>query len=246
MSLLIDGYNLLSAVGILGRGVGPGSLQRARLALLNFLAESLDPEEVPRTTVVFDAADPPPGLPRALSHRGLTVHFASQYEDADELLEELIRSDSAPRRLTVVSSDHRLQRAARRRKARAADSDAWYAEIVRRREQRREAAPEAPAKPPVPLLSEDVEYWIRQFGGHTLLGRLIEEESAEQPAAMEETAEEESPLDPAAPDKPTADEAARIGNPFPPGYAEDLLDQDEADNLFDPFPPGYGQDLEEQ
>ena len=46
MSLLIDGYNLLNAVGILGRGVGPGSLERSRLALLNFLAESLAAEEV--------------------------------------------------------------------------------------------------------------------------------------------------------------------------------------------------------
>ena len=32
-------------------------------------------------------------------------------------IEELIRKESAPRRLTVVSSDHRVQRAARRRKA---------------------------------------------------------------------------------------------------------------------------------
>ncbi len=59
MSLLIDGYNLMHAAGILGRGSGPGSLQRSRLALLNFLAESLDPREVPRTTVVFDAHDAP-------------------------------------------------------------------------------------------------------------------------------------------------------------------------------------------
>ena len=49
MSLLIDGYNLLNAVGIVGRGVGPGGLERSRLALLNFLAESLSVEEIPRT-----------------------------------------------------------------------------------------------------------------------------------------------------------------------------------------------------
>jgi len=245
MSLLIDGYNLLSAVGILARGVGPGSLQRARLALLNFLAESLDPQDVPRTTVVFDAADPPPGLPRSVSHRGLTVRFASQYEDADTLIEELIRADSAPRRLTVVSSDHRLQRAARRRKAKSIDSDAWYARIVRRRQQRRESTPEAPAKPPVPLLEEDVDYWIRQFGGPSLLARLIEEESARRPAAIEEPPAEEPPVEQPAPDKPTAEEAGQIGNPFPPGYAEDLLEEDPADDPHNPFPPGYGQDLED-
>ena len=30
MSLLIDGYNLLHAAGIMGRGAGPGGLQRSR------------------------------------------------------------------------------------------------------------------------------------------------------------------------------------------------------------------------
>ncbi len=85
--------------------------------MLNFLAESLSAEEIPRTIVVFDAHDAPPGLPGTMDHRGLTVRFAVGYEDADSLIEELIRSDSTPRKLVVVSSDHRLQRAARRRRA---------------------------------------------------------------------------------------------------------------------------------
>ena len=68
MPLLIDGYNLLNATGIVGRGAGPPSLGRSRLALLNFLAASIDPRELPHTTVVFDAHDPPPGLPRVVQH----------------------------------------------------------------------------------------------------------------------------------------------------------------------------------
>jgi len=193
MSLLIDGYNLLGAVGIIGRGVGPGSLERSRLALLNFLAESIDPEEIPRTAVVFDAHEPPPGLPRRVEHRGLTVRFSSGYEDADSLIEELIRTDSSPRRLTVVSSDHRLQRAAGRRKAKAVDSDVWYAETVARRARRRTSTAGVPVRPPVPLLEEDVNYWIRQFGGESALTKLIQEEMVDAPY-----------------------------NPFPPGYAEDV------------------------
>ena len=214
MSLLIDGYNLLNSVGIAGKGIGPGGLQRSRLALLNFLAESLGLEETPHTTVVFDAKNPPPGLPRVVEHRGLKVRFASGHEDADSLIEELIRADSAPRRLTVVSSDHRLQRAARRRKAHAVDSDVWYAETARRRRQRRESTAGVPARPPVPLLEEDVNYWIRQFGGESALMKLIEEEMAGGSSAIEFPPAEE-PDD----DKPSPDE---IANPFPPGYAEDL------------------------
>ena len=138
MPVLIDGYNLLNATGIVGRGVGPGTLERSRLALLNFLAESLDPGELPHTTVVFDAKNAPPGLPRTLEHRGIKVCFAPKDKTADEMIEELIRADSAPRRLVVVSSDHEIQRAARRRRAQAVQSEAWYAELVRARWSRRD------------------------------------------------------------------------------------------------------------
>ena len=90
MSLIIDGYNLMHAAGIVGRGAGPGFLERSRLAVLNFVVESLEPAALGTTTVVFDARQAPPGLPRELVHRGVKVHFASGYESADELIEELI------------------------------------------------------------------------------------------------------------------------------------------------------------
>jgi uncharacterized protein len=212
MSLLIDGYNLVYVAGIIGGGTGPGSLQRARLALLNFLAESLEPGQLTHTIVVFDSHDPPWGLPRQLEHRGISVRFATQYQEADDLIEELILADSAPRRLVVVSSDHRIQRAARRRRCKAVDSDSWYAELVRARRERRQSEPEAPARPAVPLLAEDVDYWLRQFGGESAFTELLARES---------------PPDTSAP-KPTADrQIGPIDNPFPPGYGEDLLKDEE-------------------
>jgi len=232
MSLLIDGYNVLHVAGILGHGVGPGSLQRARLALLNFLAESLDPKELSRTTVVFDSHDAPWGLPRTLEHRGITVYFAAKYESADDLIEELIRADSAPRRLTVVSSDHRLQRAAGRRRANAVDSDVWYAELVRARRQRDEAPSDAPARPAVPLLKEDVNYWMRQFGGESALMAFLEQESRGPAAAAEQAGAEKPdakrrPADEPDSDKPTVGDLENLANPFPPGYGEDLLEDEE-------------------
>ncbi len=163
MSLVIDGYNLLYASGILGRGVGPGGLERSRGALLNFLAESLDPSLLDRTIVVFDARQSPPGLPRLVKHRGMTVRFAEPGSDADEVIEQLIKADSAPRRLTVVSSDHRLHRAARRRRAKAVDSDEWYAEVLRNRIHR--VRSKSPGLKPSELPSEtEVRFWLRQFG----------------------------------------------------------------------------------
>lgn len=224
MSLLIDGYNLLNAVGITGQGAGATSLERSRRALLNFLAESLDPTELPTTTIVFDSHAAPPGLPRIVGHRGLKIRFAAQYDDADALLEELIRADTAPRRLTVVSSDHRIQRAARRRRAKAVDSDVWYSQLIHHRRPGLESSPkpETPAKPGVPLLEEEVERWLRQFGGESLLDELIAEAQIDEPPG---DVSQPSSHDKKTLEKPAGDEAAQIGNPFPPGYGEDLEDE---------------------
>jgi predicted RNA-binding protein with PIN domain len=166
MTLLIDGYNLIHAANILGRGVGPGGLERARQALLEFLCASLEPQERQTTIVVFDAEHAPPGLPRTFVYQGISVRFSADYGDADELIEELIKRDSAPRALTVVSSDHRLHRAARRRRAKAIDSDIWYDDLVHRRRARREENRSADEVSPShgPLVRPDeVERWTRDL-----------------------------------------------------------------------------------
>jgi predicted RNA-binding protein with PIN domain len=250
MPILIDGYNLISAVGIMGRGVGPGSLERARLALLNFLAESLDTNDIGRTTVVFDAKNAPAGLPRIVTHRGLTVHFASRYPDADSLIEELITKETSPRNLTVVSSDHRIQRAARRRRAIPIDSDVWYQGILnqRRRRQDTKKSKRAEAKPPVPLLEEDVDYWIRQFGGESAIEEFLAEKlctKEEPPVSKSDKADPDADSSAAGENNPQAKKAKSNEDPFPPGYADDLLEKGDIDSdTYNPFPPGYGEDLE--
>ena len=199
MSLLIDGYNLLYASGILGRGRGPGFLERSRQALLNFLAESLDEQELSRCVVVFDASDSAPkGLPRTVNHRGLTVMYAAGMPSADELIEHLIQRDSAPRKLTVVSSDHRLHRAAKRRKAKPIDSDVWHREVLRKRRERGELAVNPTDKPPPPSTPGAVNFWLKEFGVET---------DAKVPDAAKP------------PRKPPA-------NPFPPGYADDVFEEE--------------------
>ena len=147
MALLIDGYNLLNVTGIFAEA-GPGTeLHRTRLAFLNFLASSLTAHERKQTTIVFDAAGAPPGLPRTITHDGMTVHFAQRHSDADEMIEELLENLSAPRSLVVVSSDHRVQRAARQRGATFVDSEQWYSEIRTARRHRDNLADDATAKP---------------------------------------------------------------------------------------------------
>src|SRR5215471_3411697 len=165
MPLLIDGYNLLNSTGIAVRGRGPGNLDRARQALLNTLVESLPDDEVSRTTIVFDASESPWGVAKQTNHRGITVMFASKDEDADSVIEQLIADDSAPKRLTVVSSDHRIQRAAKRRRANFVDSDVWFAQMLRDRASRTSSAATSDGpKPEGPFSPGEVDRWLREFG----------------------------------------------------------------------------------
>ena len=166
MPTLIDGYNLMYAAGIDGGGRGPGGLERSRFALIRFIAGALSDAERGLSTIVFDAAGAPPGLPSTFVIDGLQVRFAKGYDDADALLEEMIAADHSPRKLTVVSSDHRVQRAAKRRRAIALDSDVWYEGVLRaRNESQSQAKAIEPAKPEGFVRDDELQFWLDRIVG---------------------------------------------------------------------------------
>src|ERR1700691_2099033 len=92
---LIDGYNLLHAMGLLHGRTGPHGLERARTSFLDTLATSFG-EEAARLTVVFDAAVSPPGLEAELVYRRIHVKFAKGRLSADDLIEDLIAAEASP------------------------------------------------------------------------------------------------------------------------------------------------------
>jgi len=129
IDVLIDGYNLLHAAGLAKAKYAPGELERRRARLLAKLRDLLDPAQLPRTTVVFDARiNPPPDRPDPPSGP-ITVIFAPRDREADDVVEELLAKHSVPQQVLVVSSDHRLHKAARRRGATAVDSEEFLDEL---------------------------------------------------------------------------------------------------------------------
>ncbi len=158
--LLIDGYNLLHASGVFGAG-GRTSLESSREALLDWLGDVLSHAQRARTTIVFDARCAPPGLPRSTQKHGISVRFARRRQDADEVIEQLIERHSAPRQLVVVSSDHRLHRAARRRRAQAVDSEVWVARIRRRRD--RDASDVDGTQCADAMTDDELRMWLDEF-----------------------------------------------------------------------------------
>jgi predicted RNA-binding protein with PIN domain len=111
VTYLIDGYNLLYAVGWAPRR--PDKLEPARRRLLDWLADAVPLKSGAAVfRVVFDAQKgSAPGVGR--SHRGVLVQFAYR-RTADDLIEDLLGAEPTPRDVTVVSNDGRLHGAARR------------------------------------------------------------------------------------------------------------------------------------
>jgi predicted RNA-binding protein with PIN domain len=163
MRFLIDGYNLLHAVWPAeGRQLRPRAWPRFRQRLIDRLRAAHPDDAVP-VTVVFDAAREPHTDPPEADSRGIHVRFAVGYPSADDLIEELIRADSAPSRLTVVSDDHRVRDAARRRGCTVTGCLDYFESIEKPRPSK-EDPPDPPAKPEG-LSPGEVEHWLKEFGG---------------------------------------------------------------------------------
>ena len=159
MKILIDGYNLLHASGVFGEVRGPGGFEDSRRALLDLLVALLGAQRH-GVTIVFDAADAPPGLPERFRHDGIDVRFVRDHASADACIEDLIEDHDAPTALTVVSADNRIVAAARRRRAKSVSSQEWFSEL---RKARRPRDP-GDAKPGPPGDDGEVARWLREFG----------------------------------------------------------------------------------
>jgi predicted RNA-binding protein with PIN domain len=159
---LIDGYNLLHAMGVMHGRLGPTGLEKARLRLLGLLAGTYTAEEASRVTVVFDAAGAVPGATEVQEHKGIHVRFAVKHPEADDLIEILIGHDSAPKQLAVVSDDHRLQQAARRRHCHVVGC-ADYLEWLSRHRRERLRAPPAPGGKPLSVSEAEAQQWLGEF-----------------------------------------------------------------------------------
>ena len=207
ITIIVDGYNFLKSTGMLAQKVANDQLEVGRKKLLALLAkhfptaESIkkkkpDAERLkgesqlngnnanasssPRIIVVFDSQTTL-NLPKSYRYRGIDVRFSKGYDNADELIIELIQSHHVPKRLLVVSSDHEIQEAARRRKAQAIDSEEWLdqleTEIQNKKRYKRSLA--SPSKE-----LDDSQYWLSVFQSE------LAEESSSTENLLEQDSEE--------------------------------------------------------
>ncbi len=154
MPILIDCYNVLHAEK-------PASLAGlGEASLCGLLAVS--PWARGGVTVVCDGL-PKPHSPSRDEVGAVELIFSGPGRSADDVIIQLIDKDSAPRRLTVVSNDRTIRKAARRRRARDISSEAFLEKLARA--SRQGGGGGATGKPASgPLTDEHVDRWLDFFG----------------------------------------------------------------------------------
>ncbi|UCF15378.1 MAG: NYN domain-containing protein [Phycisphaerales bacterium] len=92
----------------------------------------------------------------------LEVLFAGFGTDTDTVIEDKISVSTAPKRLTIVSSDRRLQKAARARKATSIKAEVFWADLQKQLSQKR--ATKEPAAKHRGLSTGETKKWLEYFG----------------------------------------------------------------------------------
>ena len=159
MVYLIDGYNLMHAVGLASRSLPAGRLDRARTRFLDWLADAAA-GRAGSLRVVFDAGKVTTHSPERV-HRGVRVLFATG-RTADELIEELVEDEPRPALLTVVSNDGQVRESGRRRGCGVFECEEFVDWLIAERgpEAVREPGPEKP----VPEVSAaEQAAWLAAF-----------------------------------------------------------------------------------
>jgi predicted RNA-binding protein with PIN domain len=156
MPVLIDTYNVLHTVGVLPPDLAgidvPGLI---RLILAGRYRDQ-------KCILVCDG-QPEPGGAAAQPEATIAIRYSGRGRSADDLLGQLIRSSTAPRRLVVVSSDHEVQKAARKRRCTALSSAEFLQHLVSDTRGGR-TGDAAPLRPRPGAMSEtQVDRWMRVF-----------------------------------------------------------------------------------
>lgn len=228
MPIVVDAYNVAHVTGVLPPGLAGMDVPELVQVLprTRFGAESV--------VLVCDGT-PTGGAPRAEGAGRVRVTYAGGGKSADDLIAAMVQRSSAPRTLTVVSSDREVQRAARRRRCPvlssedflrriASDLHGEFLETLAEAEAETEAGaagtgaaspPKRPSKPPAdPLFPPEL---IREAAAFEL-----------PPEPEPETASDPGP--PAAPEAETAPAAAPAASSAPadadaddPLFSADLL-----------------------
>lgn len=159
MTYLLDGYNLMHAVGLATKAMPAKAFERSRERFLDWLADAIADRTDP-VRAIFDAAFASrPSNP--YSHGRVEVVFA-RGQTADDHIAELVAVERLPETLAVVSNDSSVREGARRRGCRvfACSEFVDWLIAVRRSDAHPQPEPEKPATTATP---DEMAAWLEAF-----------------------------------------------------------------------------------
>ncbi len=153
--IIIDGHNLLHAIPKVDEVFGAISDVQLCHIIGSYLKLTGQSGEI-----IFDGIGPPDksgfdGI------SNLEVFFSGVRTDTDTVIEDKITANSAPRRLKIVSSDRRLRKAARARKATSVKSDVFWNNMQKQLSRKKTA--KEPAAKRRGLSESETRQWLEIF-----------------------------------------------------------------------------------
>ncbi len=158
MPVLIDAYNLYHYAMSVYREEGVDLSISAFCGLIDEWTR----RSRQKVAMVFDGSPPPALRQNSRRYGTMDMEFAGSGCDADTIIENRVLKSTAPRLLTVVSSDRRIRKAAMRRHCRILTSDQFWVKVAARLT-RKQAKPE-PREKTSGMMSGELEYWLKVFG----------------------------------------------------------------------------------
>ncbi len=159
MLVLIDGYNLYHYVKNLY-----AQQQQVNLTLVTFceLIESFAKRAQQKTTLVFDGTQPYEMKYEVPKLAYVKLIYTGPNKSADEFIEQQIKTSSAPKLLTIVSSDREILSVAKKRKCTLLASEEYW-QIIAKELTRKRPKP-MPREKQKGLSSDELDYWLKTFG----------------------------------------------------------------------------------
>ncbi len=154
MPLLIDCYNVLHTT------MPPRLAGLDEAGLCRALSRSVFANQ--NATVVCDGRVKPHGLDQSPVD-GVDLVYSGPRRSADDVIVEMIGTNTAPRRLIVVSNDRQIRKAARRRRAQVLSCERFIGALATPADG---GAPvgQSSAKPGDTLGPDEVDGWLEAFG----------------------------------------------------------------------------------
>ena len=155
MPVIIDGHNLLWSIRNPEEGISVTDAAMCKILdrYFGIVGEKAE--------IIFDGIGPPDKT-EFNNIRNLEVTFSGRNTDCDTIVEQRIRDSTAPKRLTIVSSDRRLRDAAELRKATAQKSEDFWQEVEKQLSRQKKM--KEPSGKRTGLTDSETELWLKTFG----------------------------------------------------------------------------------